>query len=315
MTSEIQQTEMLDLRRILPSLEYWRARPHRLPQRFYIAFCLLMSSVQDFVLGLKERETNNLNWSATCSYYSLVHGGRLICFLSLGDYPMQHKELGRFLSGSEPPRRQRHSYPFDWLKKFGEPNTSTEQADPLPNLLSMIEAYLSEMNVANAIPRLRAFGSTLRPACELRNDSTYEALLIAHEYRHQTISQAFATLSSAMSNLAESMLPFLIDSFNGFRRHDLDYSENRDEYETFLHVYVRDRIGNAIRAKIAGSRGLEVKLDSLLCAIATSPTDAPYEGLEQQVSLTLFEGKARLMNDFLNKINALVTATAASPGT
>jgi len=57
-----------------------------------------MSSVQDLILGQKEQESNNLNWSATCSYYALVHGGRLVCFLGLGDYPMQHAELRNLLS-------------------------------------------------------------------------------------------------------------------------------------------------------------------------------------------------------------------------
>jgi hypothetical protein len=89
-----------DGRSNLPSLEYWRVHPDRLPQRFYIGFCLLMSSVQDFILGQKEQKSRNLNWSATCSFYSLVHGGRLLSFLGLGDYPRQHSELGDFLSGS-----------------------------------------------------------------------------------------------------------------------------------------------------------------------------------------------------------------------
>ncbi len=55
MTSETEPNNLRDGRRILPSLEYWRAAPERLPQRFYIAFCLLMSSVQDFILGQRSR--------------------------------------------------------------------------------------------------------------------------------------------------------------------------------------------------------------------------------------------------------------------
>lgn len=308
----MQHNNLLNLRNNFASLEYWRTNPDRLPQRFYIAFCLLMSSVQDFILGLKERESNNLNWSATCSYYSLVHGGRLICFLGLGDYPKRHDALGRLLSGQQQQHRP-DTYPFDWLRGFVQQrNSSRDPAEPTLDLLKMIESYLTDMNVVNACQRLKTFGEALRPACELRNDSNYEALLIAHEYHHPTISSAFDKLSATMSKVAESMLPFLIDSFNGFRRHDPDYSEKRDQYETFLHVYVMDRIGNAIRKKIEGCQTLEAKLENTLRYIGTSPTGAGYEDIERQVSMSLFEGKSQLMNGFLNRINNLANATPVS---
>ena len=51
------------------------------------------------------------------------------------------------------------------------------------------------------------FGEVLAPASRLRNDSNYEALLIAHEFRHETISPAFADLSSHVASAAESTLP------------------------------------------------------------------------------------------------------------
>ncbi|MBA3256711.1 MAG: hypothetical protein H0T64_08685 [Pyrinomonadaceae bacterium] len=132
MTSETEPNNLRDGRRILPSLEYWRAAPERLPQRFYIAFCLLMSSVQDLILGQKEQESNNLNWSATCSYYALVHGGRLVCFLGLGDYPMQHAELRNLLSGRQA-RQRRDVYPFDWLRGFAH-QRDDRRDQPRPTL-------------------------------------------------------------------------------------------------------------------------------------------------------------------------------------
>jgi hypothetical protein len=49
----------------IPSIRYWLEQPERLPQRYYIAFCLLMASVQDLILGQKAREEKNMNRSAT----------------------------------------------------------------------------------------------------------------------------------------------------------------------------------------------------------------------------------------------------------
>lgn len=273
-----------------------------------------MSSVQDLILGQKERESNNLNWSATCSYYSLVHGGRLLCFLALGDYPKQHAELRDLLSGRQQ-RQRRDVYPFDWLRGFVQQrNTGADQRERTLDLLGMILAYLDQVNVPDARQRLTRFGEVLAPASALRNDSNYEALLIAHEFRHETISPAFADLSSHMSSAAEATLPFLIDAFNGFRFHDPDLPENRDQrdqYETFLHVYVRDRIGNAIRRKIAGSTQLERNLEDTLLRLGTHPTADHYEDLEEQVSKSMFEGKARLMREFVNRINDLARATGS----
>lgn len=321
MTSEIAQTSVPDWRSNLPSLEYWRAVPERLPQRFYIAFCLLMSSVQDLILGQKERDSNNLNWSATCSYYSLVHGGRLLCFLALGDYPKRHDQLRDIFSPAQQRRRNfspsREGYPFDWLRGFANPTgglvgqVSADHVRSASEVRQMIATHLDRVHVADVEERLGSFGSILAAALPLRNDSNYEALLIAHEFRHETISGAFADLSSHMASAAETTLPFLIDAFNGFRFYDPDLPDDRDQYETFLHVYVRDRIGNAIRQKIAGSMHLEKKLEDTLIRIGTHPTAAHYEPLEEQVSKSMFEGKARLMREFVNRISDLARATRA----
>src|SRR5947209_2957867 len=83
--------------------EHWRRSPAHVAQRFYVAFCLFMSSVQDAFLGLMDRERNNRNWAATCAYYALVHGGRLLTFLALGDFPRRHKTLQAILSGASNP--------------------------------------------------------------------------------------------------------------------------------------------------------------------------------------------------------------------
>ena len=310
---------MGDERESLASLRYWRMSPERLAQRFYVGFCLFMSSVQDSILGQKERASNNLNWSATCSYYSLVHAGRLLCFLALGDFPTSHAKLRHVLS-SRPqlrtnPRGREHGYPFDWLNGF-----ATLQGGRSGQILSneggtavefrrIIVAYLNHLQVTDVERRLTKLGAFLAAAGPLRNDSNYEALLIAHEYRHVAMSDAFDRLSLVMATAAESALPFVIDAFNGFRRDDPDLQERRDEYEAFLHEYVHDRIGDAIRRKLGPSSDLERKLEEVLTRIGTLSTGAPYDGLEDQVSMAMFGGKARLMQDFMDQIEVLATET------
>lgn len=92
----------------------------------------------------------------------------------------------------------------------------------------MIAAYLNQVHVADPEERLTKYGNVLAAAAPLRNDSNYETLLIAHEYRHVAMSDAFSNLSMHMAAAAESTLPLLIDAFNGFRFHDPDLPESRD---------------------------------------------------------------------------------------
>jgi hypothetical protein len=308
----------------LASVHYWQARPERVPQRFYVALCLLMSSVQDYILGQKERQSSNLNWSATLSYYSLVHGGRLLSFLALGDFPTSHSALRRlFLPSLHPSSSSCGSgnrYCFDWLSKFAK-LTGSETVHAVPNEVGAsrefpgkIAAYLKQIQVAGVESQLTRFGAILEAAAPLRNDSNYEALLIAHEYEHGKVTAAFERLSRHMGDAAETTLLFFVDAVSGFLRHDPCLSSSPDEYEALLHHYVHDRIRAAIRRKVGDSATIEEKLENILTRLGTQPTAAPNVRLVEQVSREMFEGKAKLIENFENRISELERATMGESG-
>lgn len=299
---------MVNDRNHLPSLEYWRTPQGRVPQRFYVAFCLLMSSIQDWILSLKEIESQNLNWSATCSYYSLVHGGRLLCFLALGDYPTNHAELRTLMAGMIETTGNRQTganrqasnddYPFDWLRSFGriEQTRHTQAIGGQPaQKREMLAAYLEDIRVPEARKRLDEFGRSLKAAGRLRNDSNYEALLIAHEFRHIEISGAFKSLSDAMARAAGASLPLVIDAFNGFRRLDPDLAEDRLAYESFLYELVRHRLCDGIRRKLDGvptpeaRHRLEDRLLNVEGLIGAQATSAQFLEIEQRIRMDNWE--------------------------
>jgi len=321
---------MVDDRNHLASLEYWRRPQERVPQRFYVAFCLLMSSIQDWILSLKEIESQNLNWSATCSYYSLVHGGRLLCFLALGDYPTQHPDLRKLMAGmvetsgnrqtrpnrQTPGHRQANSdgYPFDWLRGFGR----LEQArhtqaigGELAQKRELLAAYLEDIGVREARTSLDDFGRLLKAAGPLRNDSNYEALLIAHEFHHIEITEAFESLANAMARAAGASIPLFIDAFNGFRRLDPDLAEDRRAYESFLYELVHRRLGDGIRSKLAGMptpearHRLEDRLLNVERLIGAQATGAQFLGIEQRIRMDNFGNKINLMGEFQRRIARL----------
>jgi hypothetical protein len=312
---------MVDDRNRLPSLEYWRTPQQRAPQRFYMAFCLLMSGTQDWILGLKERESQNLNWSATCSYYSLVHGGRLLCFLALGDYPKFHGPLRDLMNARTRKDRQAYSdgYPFDWLRGFTSIADDGRQARKVPgegwalvDLRQMIAAYLETIEVADASRRLDEFGKVFRAAGPLRNDSNYEALLIANEFRHVVMTDAFDSLSQGMARAAEASLPLFIDTFNGFLRRDPDLPEDRRAYQSFLHEYLHSRLGDAMHRKLAGTQALEIRLRDMATRIETLDIAEPFDEIERQIAMDVFGNKTRLMSEFMSRIGHLETLTGDS---
>jgi hypothetical protein len=204
--------------------EYWRVRP---AQKLYIAFCLLMSSIQDALLGMCEAEKQNHNWSATCSYYSLVHAGRLLSFVATGDYPKHHAELSRLFSPEARPRSENEpsgrregdrSIRLDWLRGFlrDRRDQSSATVNGGNARMSDISEYLKhKLGVSAADTRLTTIGRLLKEACKLRNDSNYESLLIAHEHSHETMRPAFHRLAAALSVACKHhAVPIAIDCFD-----------------------------------------------------------------------------------------------------
>jgi len=245
----------------------------------------------------------------------MVHAGRLICFLAVGDYPTAHAKLREVFSSDVTQRTSRSGvnpgYPFDWLRDFSaraegrllEPRRRAVRG--ASEALPLVSEYLGRVGIIGATDRLERFGAVLEASGRLRNDSNYEALLIAHEYHHQSITSAFQNLSHHMAAGSESALDFAVDAFNGFRKHDPDLPEDKLAYEAFLHEYVRDRIGEATRSKVASEPTAEARLADVLQRIGTRPMSTHRQDLEEYISRVVFEGKASLMTDFERRIGNL----------
>lgn len=282
-----------------PSLRYWDADDDRRIQRYYIALCLLMAAIQDALLGKVERRFKNLNWSATVSYYSLVHSGRLVAFVALGDYPTQHGQLRQLFFD------RNHRVELDWLDKHR--GLAGVHAPPKPRTsLGEVAARLDELGLNVTDQRLRQFGAILSASAQLRNDSNYEALLVAHEYQHTLVSLAFERLSAALAQAAEEGLGLAIDAFNLLRREAP--ASFGPAIESLVDDFLHERVVPAIQSKI---RGFEEAERLLHFVGGRLQTDAPARRnvqLERRLELQFFTGKTRLMDRFRQRIIRLEEA-------
>jgi hypothetical protein len=306
----------------LESVLYWSASEERRAQHFYVAFCLLMSSIQDALLGKRELKGGNLNWSATCSYYSMVHAGRLLFFLPFGDFPTQLDRLRSFLSPEEQPQRNgprgRNPFPFNWLRDFAStqsPRSTPHARHPSPSVsaATMVDwkaeiiHYLS-MGILHADHRVNYFGRLIAAAATLRNDSNYEALLIAHEHRHDEMTLAFKELAKNMASAADHGVRIAIDAFKYFLDHDSNLSTNRDSYKSFVNSYAQLRIRQPIFKKLESSQAcieLIRELDCYLALLVTAGSNSDFGELGVYVSMNRFDGKTGRMRKFRNKVDAL----------
>jgi hypothetical protein len=170
--------------------------------------------------------------------------------------------------------------------------------------------YFELIEMAGFRARLEQFERLLSLAAELRSDSNYEALLIAHEYGHPMTS-AFENLATAMTVAAEESVRLFAASFSAFIAYDPDLESERNAYKAFLYDYLQKRLVGAVQRKIAGVPSLGAQLEELATEIQPKRPAVDYSHLEDVVSMKIFGQKARLMDDFKSKILALETATHA----
>lgn len=279
------------------ALLYWEQSDEHRIQRYYIALCLLMASIQDALLGQVERKFRNLNWSATVSYYSLVHAGRLLVFIAAGDYPTRHVSL-RDLFNGDPVR-------LNWLRSHREFARAPTAPNPMATL-DVVGARLAELGMEEVLPRLTQFGAALTASAELRSDSNYEALLVAHEYDHALVSFAFERLSIALATAAEEGLWLAVDAFNGLRRETPEAF--RPALESLVTTFFQRRIVPALENKIRGHEGGERVLQTLRERLQLNGLAMRDLQLEERLQMQFFGGKTRLMDRFRQRIIELEEA-------
>lgn len=279
------------------ALQYWHEDDGRRSQRYYVALCLLMAAIQDAVLGRAEQKFQNLNWSATVSYYSLVHTGRLICFVAVGDYPTQHYQLRSLFSGQ--------NVALNWLDAHRE---LADQARPLRQRTGFdeVSTRLDRLGVGDSEGRLRRFGELLTASADLRNDSNYEALLVAHEYRHGLVSPAFEKLSAALGAAAEESLWLAIDAFNALRR-DAPTTLGPG-IEGLIYAFMHDRLEPALAKKVGTYGESKRLLDSISLRLQLDSRAPRDSELERSLAIQYFTGKTELMQRFRQRIMRLEEA-------
>lgn len=281
----------------LGSYHYWTESSERRAQRFYVLICLALSSIHDRFLGASENHRRNCNWSATISYYGIVHAARFICFQVFGTFPTAHNKLGDLFGGS-------FHGPFDWLAKF---NGRPENPQRVTNARAMLTTYWDQtLHLTDTDARITRLAEILGRAKNLRNDSNYEALLIAHQRDHVLVEGCVKELADHMERAAIEVGDLLADAIVA----EVDYGADipdaeRPSYRHLALDYLQIRGRDALRPRSL-TNDLRIEFEQYFCRFALEGPRAPYDDLEQAIMLRafggLFDTKQGLMTRYQNDI-------------
>lgn len=220
------------------ALQFWSGE-RRADQMFYVAFCILSTALTDYAAARELEESRKYDWAIVAYYYAMVHSARLLCFVTVGDFPKRHDSLYRLFK--EPTEEVGGD---SWLKSLLEDFLEAERADKsnectnesssvrnrgeneyqqiMRNLGStqMTHADVVEglegMGFENPEESVRFLGDLLMWGKKLREKVNYEGLLAAHQRSHRYMTRRFREGARLMRSAASEAIQLAVDGFCKF---------------------------------------------------------------------------------------------------
>jgi hypothetical protein len=290
------------------ALDFWNENEYKQDQMLYAAFCLLESGISNFVAGRFLRKCRVFDWATTSFYYSALYSIRLVVFLGYGDFPEGHRKIGAmFKNGSVKDRAWLLSFlkslqgytPSRHYPYFDQnPKNVLFERDLLESSLSMNGVDLSALREA-----FDFFEKIFTEATDLRNDSSYESLLVAHQYSHVKVTQCFEDLVDNFEKLSKKAIDHALRIFQEFvaahTRHDYFCAFLMDEKNREGFYYLESSPQN----KGYSSEMIEAALDLLTTLKKMSIKDDKKAGsFHTNISMQTFDVKRELMQDFDERV-------------
>ena len=255
-------------------------------------------------MGSKVKSSVRQNWAATVLYYSLVHAGRLTVFMGAGDFPTRHSDLPLCFD-----QRSNGRVRVNWLSGFlqedllGRRPPGRATTTCCEDLLEQWRAILGDSVSPDAIKEHFAWlQGTLDTAKTLRNENNYEALLIAHEYRHVVLTDAF-------QDLAESMYKAAFHSAEVIGRW-ISYGLGRGltfldrltapKQQSFFANQIRERVRTPV--KLWYPKRVQETISGLVSMFEDLPNYSDDAEIVRSIQWQIFNPKRSLMTAFNGKV-------------
>ena len=169
--------------------------------------------------------------------------------------------------------------------------------------------------IDSRMPTLRAsfdrFAPLLAKFKNLRNDCNYEALLVAHEVNHFTVTRGFDILVEAAQEASRSAVDLATSAYLANLRSDPRLTASREQFHAAHTLYVDGRLASSLRTKFASSVDamdeLRRVIESLRWADTPEVPDIEDEFLSP-IMYDAFGAKRSLMERWQDDIDELQAA-------
>jgi len=289
------------------ALDFWNGDEAKQDQMLYTAFCLLESAISNYTAGYFLRDRGVFDWAATSFYYSSLYSVRLVVFLGYGDFPEGHKQIGDiFVSGSVKSKA--------WLLSFSKENEGIWLAREHPYFIQDNRSFqfhkdllLSNLsgngvNTQTLNETFEFFAKILTDATDLRNASSYESLLVAHQYSHILVTEQFKELVNHFEKLSQKAIKYASGIFQEF----VEKHSRREYFCAFLmdemyrggFYYLEDSLKNKYP-----SQTVEAALEFLTPLKKISiKDDEKARHFHSNISIETFDAKKALMHRFKKRV-------------
>lgn len=268
---------------------------HNLPndeeiKKFYTLFCVVFTAFHNYATAKRLFQNKIYSWSLTSYYYSLMHCGRSIYFMSLNCYPKRHDVLHDFLSGKD--INNKKFWKLRAPKGIKESHNFSELINRLP-----------QINRSNK-SRIKKLGEYLKEIKKVREFNSYEMFIVAHQINHLYLSPELENGTKKISKIVKKYLIFLTDLFFNYVQRKSDYFKafllDRNQYYKWAFKYLIESLETQnFDSKIIGEiEGIIKKglLDKISVQIECPNI------FYNPISYELFEGKNAIIKDFIKNI-------------
>lgn len=260
---------------------------------FYTLFCKIFSAFLNYATAIRLSKNKNYTWSLVAYYYSLMHCGRAICFMSFGSFPTGHTDLYKLLSGESVNNRK--------FWRLGNPEGVNESHDfselirNLPTTSNRMESQTKEL------------GKYLEKVKKIREFNSYEMFIMAHQIDHPVLSPRLLDGIKILRKIVREYLTFVMNLLFEYAEAKGEYfkafvlDKNPDHEWAFKYLFLslkKQKFGSKIIGEIE-----KIIKDNLLSKISVQIV-CPEE-FYNPISIQFFDDKIRIMSNFGKDIQEL----------
>lgn len=256
-------------------------------KRFYTLFCEVVTAFHNYATARRLFKNKIYSWSLTSYYYSLMHCGRAICYMSMNCFPKRHENLHKLLKGENINRTK------FWKLEHPEGVNENHNFRELTGGLPQINGFEEQ--------RIKKLGNYLEKIKKIREFNSYEMFIVAHQIEHNVLSPRLTERTKKIDKIVKGYLSFIINLLFYYTQQKHDYFKafllDKNPSYKWAFKYLRKSLEKQNFDKNMIDEIWAVIEKNLLDKLSVE-ANCPDE-FYNKISFKLFDGKRGIINEFI----------------